>query len=150
MLCPFWTDLSGSTLPNVCFFWQVASLALNVSSKRFEVWKPNLSGSNSQEGFSYDIGLIYLWTKSLGVWMNSYQIGPVWNTIALAKRIGIAWRTIRILLIKHGCAFCQHDKHCLTSTFCLSVSKAFFSFSQAKNMSSTCLCNGQTDKYCAW
>ena len=57
---------------------------------------------------------------------------------APAKRADIFWQTCRILLVKHASAFGHREKHCLTSTFCLSVFlKLFeniFCLSQAKNV----------------
>ena len=59
--------------------------------------------------------------------------------------------SFRILLVKHVSAFGRHDKHCLTSTFCLSkFQKHFLLVGSKKCLSSKCLCDGQTVKHCAW
>ena len=66
---------------------------------------------------------------------------------ALAKRTNTVCQTFRTLLVKHACPFGHHDKHFLTSTFCLSM---FLKLVTSKKcLSSTCLCSGQTNKYCA-
>ena len=53
------------------------------------------------------------------------------------------------LLVKHTCAFGHQGKHCLVSTFYLSISKIFLLVTK-KCLSSTWLCSGQTDKHCTW
>ena len=53
---------------------------------------------------------------------------------APAKLADIVWQTFRILPAKHACAFGHHDKHCLTNTFCLSISNKNFLLVASKNV----------------
>ena len=61
-----------------------------------------------------------------------------------AKRTSIVCQTFRNLLVKHACPFGHHNKHCLTSTFCLSMFlklfKNIFRLSQAKNVCQAPVC----------
>ena len=63
---------------------------------------------------------------------------------APAKRTNIVCQTFRTLLVKHACPFGHHNKHCLTSIFCLLMFLKFFEnifcLSQAKNVCQAPVC----------
>ena len=67
-------------------------------------------------------------------------------------RSKVVLQTFEIFLVKYACTFGRafgfHDKHCLTSRFCLSVFKNnCLLFTSKHCWSSTCFCGGQTDKH---
>ena len=73
---------------------------------------------------------------------------------APAKPTSIAWQIFWVLIVKHAymCGHC--NKHCLTSTFCLSMLlkllKNIFACHKHKRLPSSCLWSGQTNEHCAW
>ena len=68
------------------------------------------------------------------------------DNVELPVRVENRSKTFEILLVKYVCMFGFHNKHCLTSRFCLSMFKNIFLLSTSKNcLSSTYFGGGQTD-----